>query len=442
MASHDAEMVSKLSKQERNNALARLRHDRATNGFKVYIRDFLGHDPIKQPEWELNGPHLTIQANASLKTYQEVHHFIETQLGDRSWFEKATQAPPQPFKGDKLELSDQRPYHIPVKILGKNGANQAVDAVVLIPDENGRVKLLTINRPDGTKAVPGGMNENTATETYTAELLEEVFSNDLFSVGSATEKLINEKDSMELFNGLTRLFKEDKTFAALQTLNLPPYDGAMSAEYIRTVLEAIQSSEQTGSPAQKEHLCVLLKCHLYRHFLPQQYNTFKEIVSTDRMALECRVNQSDSRNTDYAWMETTPYVRVMDKDTFESLQQQAGLTRLAGGDDAVDAQFCELQEFWTGERSIFCDHGVIVLDAVAAAIEQGKLTLSPGLSAQLEEIKKQIRLDKQLIRDRKSQAALKDGSVFADRGSKSEENALKANTDPGQSHPNLYNYNK
>jgi hypothetical protein len=72
---------------------------------------------------------------------------------------------------------------------------------------------------------------------------------------------------------------------------------------------------------------------------------------------------------------------------------------------------------------------------VAAGIEQGKLTLSPGLSAQLEEIKKQIRQDKLRINDKKSQASLKDGGVFAYTAissSSGEESNLKAsNMRPG-----------
>jgi hypothetical protein len=108
-------------------------------------------------------------------------------------------------------------------------------------------------------------------------------------------------------------------------------------------------------------------------------------------------------------METTPFVRVMDEATFESLQQQAGLTRLAGGDDAVDAQFCELQEFWTGERPIFCDHGVIVLDAVAEGIKQGKLTLTPALENQIGAIKTKIKSDTAFRRDKESYAALGSG---------------------------------
>jgi hypothetical protein len=390
MASHNGDTVRELSKQEQSNALAKLRQDRAAHGFKVYIRDFLGQAPIKQAEWELNGPNLIVNPNASVATYKEVHQYIENKLGDRSWFQKALQSPPVAFNGAPVKLSDQRPYGIPIKVLGKNGANQAVDAVILIPDENGRVKLLTINRPDGTKAVPGGMNESSATETYTTELLEEVFSNDLFSVGSATAQLIDMKNSIGISNELTRLSQEDKAFNALRVLDLQIYDGIAPTLYIHKILALVRGSEQVGSVAQREHLCVQLKCHLYQYFLPEQYRVFKETVSSGRIVLECRVNQSDSRNTDYAWMETTPYVRVIDHRTFTDLQQQAGLTRLAGGDDAEDAQFCELQEFWTGKRPIFCDHGAIVLDAVATAIDQGKLTLSGALSAQLEIIAKQI----------------------------------------------------
>lgn len=425
MASDSSATLRQLSIQEKSNALTRLRSSRAKEGFKTYIHDLRSKSLIENG-WELASGTLTIQPGATDETYQEVQRYIENTLSAYAWYSSVTQFAPAPYKKESVQLSDHSPYGMPFKILGKNGPNAAVDAVILIPDKEGRVKLLTIHRPGKGLTpigVPGGFDEGGATNTYVAELLEEVFSNDLFRAGSATEALIDRKGNIDVFNELTSLFNKNPAFEALKELSLPPFDGLTPSKYIRSVLAAIKTFEKAGTDVQKEHLCVLLKCCLYQQLLPEQYKAFKEIVSADKIQLQPRVNQSDSRNTDYAWMITTPFVRVMDEATFARLEKDAGLC-VASGDDAQDARFCRLEQFWAGQRPIFCDHGVIVLDAVAEAIDEGKLTLTATLERQLTEIEKKIQADSQQLglrdkgqeqesRDRISAAALSDAGKFA-----------------------------
>ncbi len=388
--SADNSAVDKLARRAKILALQKLRQKRAA-AFEVFIFDLKApayeHQVGLYPEhasWEVRDGFLRIRPDASDETYAEVQTYLQKQLGDKPWFEQATQIAPAPKKGLEIALSDGKPYHLPLKVLGKNGPNLAADAIILIQNGNNPIKLLTVHRPDGTIAVPGGMNEDRAKATYTAELLEEVFSNALFSPDSMTESLMNKLDTVTVGKEIQVFLSQKKP-----AIHLPDMDSQqLPAEYLRAVLEILDQSTLTA--CEKAQLKTQLKCMLYKNLLPEHYAAFKSIAERELIELPQRVNQSDSRNTDYAWMETKPFVRVMDENTFSELEQKAGLTQLSGGDDAENAQLHNLEEFWTGDRPIFCDHGALVLEGVSAAIQQGQLIETENLQQQIAVIKERI----------------------------------------------------
>lgn len=390
--SADNSAIDILARSAKTLALQKLRQKRAT-AFEVFIFDLkapeyeqhVGIYP-ENAQWEIRGGFLRIRPDASDETYAEVQTYLEKQLGDKPWFEHATQIAPAPRKSPPLLLSDGKPYHLPLKVLGKNGPNLAADAIILIQNENNPIKLLTIHRPDGTIAVPGGMNEDRAKATYTAELLEEVFSNALFSPDSVTESLINTLEIIALAQPIHAFFSQRKL-----AIHLPDSKVQSPADYIQAVLDAID--QHPATLCERTHLKTQLKCMLYKELLPAHYAAFKSIVENDLIELPQRINQSDSRNTDYAWMETKPFVRVMGKETFSRLEQEAGLTQLSGGDDAENAQLHNLEEFWTGDRPIFCDHGALVLEGVSVALQQGQLIDTKVLQQQIETIKERIQTE-------------------------------------------------
>lgn len=363
--------IKHMAFEKRQEARNQLELERSQGGFKAYIRDLKESDfNFVGSGWHIDEGWITAQVNSSAFNAEELQNHINQHMKalGHGWFKDVP-------SDDFTSISE---YGVPVKVLGGFGPNSAVDPIVLVQSGNG-LKLLTILREDGARALPGGMVEGRVKETCINELLEECFSGDLFARDSLSLQALLNTPEVTIENVKEQLLKfvsqNDKLIDLMAVV-----DQVDSKETgIEGVLVAIKALEHlTGT--EKQHECTQLKVELYKTLLPEAYGRFRSIIEANISKGEQLVNISDPRNTDLAWMVTTPMGITLSPEKVDELCS-GGFLSFAAGDDASDVRFVDLEIFCNGEA--YSDHAALVLDTLANAIYEGKLELNDALKQQL-----------------------------------------------------------
>ncbi len=382
--------VSKLkniAKQFQDIKLSQLMQLRAIHGFNHFIFDLKDSRHNSQNEgWFLTNGMLHVEhsqfQNDIIKA--QVHALLNETLSDRPWYQ---------IHSDGPSINTQ--YGIAIKTLGKNGINSAVDPILLLQDRDGKVSVLSGQRPVCNEyCLPGGMNESTVINTCVSELLEECFSGDLFEPNAASSIELNSNVS-----NITKLNAFIKNlcpaelrdgFTALTTTDV------LASKAIQNAIEHIQRSPLDAG--KKAPLIAKIKCELYRNYLISQYNKFSDFIDQHIDQTQKNVvNGSDPRNTDAAYMETKPLPGFLDKDTFIDYVTHECALNFGAGDDLGNVKLRDIDVFCgeitsTGTASsspkqgTYSDHASLVLSAIALGLESDRLTLTDALSHQIKTI--------------------------------------------------------
>lgn len=337
--------------------------------------------------------------NAAIST--RLNAFIEEGLVEADWYQKFDPNAQAVIELHQFLQSMAIDYGTDLKGLGVNGMNKAVDPVVLIQDE-GALKILSIQRFDGSVALPGGMveNKNKVKGTCVDEILEECFSGSLFKDDQANpSSMAIDRVNIELSilqNTILDILK-------FTSENMPPvlFDGMKadlsSSQNIRLVLKNL---DKIYGKDKIEHQRVQLKCELFKRLLPEKWALFHDSLDGKLTSLDfgdaipCQngfiPNLSDPRNTNSAVMFTKPFGGVFTRDYLIKLAENCALEYEAG-DDASAVAFRDLCEFSPSVKMCYSDHLKIVLSTIAIKLESDDLVLTDGLMKQIDLIESTIR---------------------------------------------------
>ncbi len=334
-------------------------------------------------------------------TAREINQYLDEKQTGKPWYTPTTEQP-EGFapRGD---------LNIQAKTLGKFGPNAAVDPIFYVQKSDGKFQkpdgkwsVLTIKRFDGSLAFPGGMQEAKVKETCVEELLEECFSGGLFISGSQTAAQLDSarippeavKETMQQAM-LKFLEGNDPTKAAKQIWQARDIlmgigDASTPSEMVNKIVQAIRDSPRIDE-GKKGSMIALARCAVYEKCLPERFAKFKSFVESKMQEGEQVINRTDPRNTNTAWMVTTPVMVALNQDDFDNFfLDELGLT-LTEGDDAAAVQFRDVDEFAhsiTGENGseVYSSHATIAMNAFSTMVESGMLSASPQLLGQLESV--------------------------------------------------------
>lgn len=279
------------------------------------------------------------------------------------------------------------------KFLGVNGVNKAVDPIFIVREKDGSYKVLSIKRPDGTIAFPGGMQEALVKNTMVNELIEEFCSGDLLSPEAESGQIFDRMaptlvaDAKALLADKKNKGLAEKEADFFQRIFSQTDTGSKHSESLYRMLAVIaqRAAEEGAAGPELKHFIVQLKTHLYQKYFPLAFTSFKKAIEDELTQGDCIPNISDPRNTDGAWMETTPCYGLIDMQKLSDIFEAAHLNMAKAGDDAVGAGFVSLSEFNQGNP--YSDHGAILLETIGKLIEKTPaLAGDSNLEAALEAI--------------------------------------------------------
>lgn len=253
MALTSVERAQILTQQAGYIALKKLRIDRERDGYAQFLFD------LKDPKYNQKGTHwslttgllnITPEGLRDRNTLAEVEAIYHGLLSERSWCQRPNSVVPQALEvsSNPAQLPDGKGYGVSIKLLGKNGANSAVDPVLLLQANDGSLKVLMIKRFDGSRAFPGGMQESNVLNTCIQELLEEVFSDDLFAQESATAQAIHEQKTQHIEQVVVGLINNNEDFKKLRPhvrqLQEDTEEAINPAAYIRQLCKSIDAIKE------------------------------------------------------------------------------------------------------------------------------------------------------------------------------------------------------
>lgn len=365
-----SELIHRLADYAQTIALNKLLKKRHEKGFQAFIFDLKESSHNYQSEgWQLANGLLTVESDANA---QEINDFLASKLSDRLWFESN-----QPTSIDASPVT----YGYDFKVLGKWGANPAVDPVLFLENSNNELTVLTIIRADKTAALPGGMMESTVQKTCIHELLEECFSGNFFKPDSKTSHIIdafgywdNVLPKPPLLTLIQRVLDETKQLSQQQKNEL--YGMLQNTTVPQKPSEVIQSlcnkiDELTGlSACQRAQVLASVRVGLYEKTCPVEYEAMKTLLLQRMENSEQVANLSDPRNTNSAWMVTT-VVSMLFPHSDMNILEDYGLEYEGGaGDDAHDSHFRSVKDFCC--ENPYADHAALVLHALARTIEKNE----------------------------------------------------------------------
>lgn len=343
-------------------------------------------------------------------TQQQIHAYLNhnEQLGKKVWYEKPENTDPD------LEIAST--YGINIKTLGMNGKNPAVDPLFIIRGKDGEIMVLCGTRRGGY-ALPGGMQEAKVKETCINELLEECFSGTMFEPDSATAKKFNaidlddyERNESAIVTIQNHLYKgeppkegeydyETKLAAHFQELkeSLRIAEGLANSQapslsnsnYLLDVIKQIQSSNKIKD-GDRASLIAHLKCEFYKTYLPTQYQRFEKMVNERMHTAELVMNKSDPRNTDLAYMCTTPVELVIDEEALTKFFENECDLIFGAGDDLEKVQYRPIDVFakniTDNKVGAYSDHASLMIQAIQHSIARGELVIDHKLVEQIKTI--------------------------------------------------------
>jgi len=404
--------------------------ERSANGFQHFIADIAIGETKSGSGWELKAPpfpgfttgYLVVQA---VHDTNELMDYLESRMSHYDWFETRAQLEDKKRayraanNGAELILEapvlpegyDVYPYRF--KSLGYWGSNPAMDVGTFVKDEDGAFWAQVIIRPDKKMAFVGGMvDKNYAQQSAEIikkcqqEFIEEFYSNDLFAKNSATMREASKMPPSQLSSVLDAVLKEPE-FAKLAKIaaNFMPIFTQLGLSINDRIAELEKQLKQQGKielqrllreqgktnivpDADLDVMWVRMKCKLYQHMFPAQYRNLCEFLEQNLVVMPSTTNESDGRNTQLAFMITTPHYFLIMMDALKRLQQQ-WLVAPKGGDDAISAKLVRLEDLFT--KGMFSAHGRIKLSMLAHILENNPSELhNQALERQIVEIKRRI----------------------------------------------------
>lgn len=391
--------LHELASEFQKKSLAHLMERRHQNGFQHFIAD-LKDETYEAPGWSLRKGLLTIRLPLDNPLLiREIQDFINSRLAKFPWFK---QEKPQDFQ------PCPHLYQLPIKTLGAFGPNKAVDPILLVVDPSGRINILAIRRYDGVRALPGGMLEKNVVQTCVNELLEEVFSGDLFRTGGLTANLIDTKYKqdpiafkskvIELVRAAEKSYSKVFTpYLARFTDEIEQFDEPVPSVFLARVLGFLSKANfQHVDSTELVQIQTHIKCDVYKHCCAEQYGQFKEKLEANlaenrklvyQESPEFVLNLTDPRNTDLAYMVTVPLPMVVNTEFVHSLAEMGlGMSETSAGDDAIAADIIPLEEFCSTDILPYSDHATLVLHTIADLVMHSKLRLTDALVAQIAKI--------------------------------------------------------
>lgn len=288
-------------------------------------------------------------------------------------------------------------YNANFKVLGKFGANLAVDIVLFTTNSKNELKILSILRDDDmrTPAIPGGFNESDVLNTCIQELLEECFSNALFEKKSISNNLINKTiKKYTLINNLKstlKLFEQKLNYKIISSLLnlLTEITNNKSPSEITTIF----LNELKKQTSNNKNILAKFKCALYQITLPEQFALFKQFIINNGIIGAQELSSTDERNTNLAWVETQAVRFILNEQKCLNIFHNCGL-ELSGGDDATKTKLVPVLDFCTNQKQPFALHAFLVLRDLARILEDGKISLPKDFVINLKEKIKRQNLDK------------------------------------------------
>ena len=374
------EIVDGLALAAQHIAVNTLLLTREHLGFQAFIFDLKEtSNNLTGSNWNFTNGMLTALPEADPN---EINEFLKSKLSDKPWFQAT---PPS-------DLTIQSPIHYgyAFKVLGKYGANLAVDPTLFLMNDKQPLKLLAIIRPDGTRALPGGMMESNVKKTCIDELLEECYSGNFFKEGARTSDIIDATGYWESFPADQKLPLLAATVIR-QTKQLSPVQQAIVQEaiqegisassekpsaLIRRVCQKIEELPDTPpqfGACQRAQALAHLRVGLYEKACPAQYGELRAMLNSHMLIGDQIANLSDPRNTDMAWMETRAVSMTVNSTIMEDLRRFGLEPEGGAGDDAKDSHFPTLQAFCCNNEAHrpYSDHASLVLRAIADEIRRG-----------------------------------------------------------------------
>lgn len=352
-----------LAMQAYKEALQKFDLNRKTN-FSAFITDFAkitNIDKYYSEGYKLINGRLdvdlakvdNIKLNGHIKNWMLTNHC--------EWYET---------KKPSGKIIPPHPFNANFKLLGKYGPNLAIDLILFIKDKN-KLKLLTITRNDDKKclAIPGGFYQGDIFTTAINELLEECFSNKLFSLDSRSSKIINKiyKNKHDLLyakitNISLEIFKNEKLQIKIKKIS----DVNSPFAIINAVMAIID--ETYKNRAHHQQLMSKLKCELYKHLMPENYKKLNDFIINKGILSPEELSLTDPRNTNLAWIVIKNIRFIISIKEWHTLLRECALD-LSGGDDAALASIVDLKKFCNSSSNNFALHKYLVLRNLAKFYE-------------------------------------------------------------------------
>lgn len=395
--------IFKLSERAAVLDFQDLLKSRREKGFQHFILDLKNEPDARGNGWTLSGGLLTVKEPHNT---EEIMQFLEDKLKHHPWFQTREGLNSLRSQGKIIE-TPQLPvgfesYTQQFKSLGYWGKNPAMDVCTFLLEEDGSIAVQVIVRPfDRKYAFVGGMidkNVHQQTEAVLAkcfdEFVEEFYSNDLFARGSETLRRAASFQQTEISNAMQRVLAtpEFKRLDLIKPKLQEVFDLPNLAFNNRmTELETRLNREGATNQIRSEDLSVFLvriKCKLYQELFPDQYQAMINFLRNNLIKLPETTNEADPRNTQAAFMTTTPYYFCLNRELLKQTEK-SWYVAAKGGDDALSVKILKLEKLF--EHPMYSAHGRILLEMVADLAEKNpQLLQNPVIQQQLSSIAQEL----------------------------------------------------
>lgn len=367
------------------------------NGFSCYINDLAGEEHnFKGKDWKLDNGTLYV----GLGSYDpgEISKFLDRKLGGYPWWNTEEKCDSENTQNSMHSYpGNVQPAYSGFKVLGQRGANIAVDVIAFVQDEQG-IKVVVIQRKDGSYAVPGGFAEEGAKDRAFRVFMTERYSNNLFAEGSESLKLVSQSFEhkelelnvkevlkMEKFEKLLSLEENLAQRISSELVNIKQIFLTLPRDSVGKEEEISQEEHEIITQEELTDLAIQFKWDLYKKCFPEKYATFYAAVMGEAYAMEKFNLYGDPRTTDGpngAHTVTQPYTVVMHTDNLLKLEEAACVTPSVG-EDSQTKSILPLEELFS--QYVSYSITTLILKALTNRVENG-LELPESQVKKIEEI--------------------------------------------------------
>lgn len=346
-----------------------LQAERRSKGFVHFIPD-LKEITTQGQGWSITSGKLVVRAEHNT---HELMQFLDNQLKDYPWYETTAKYPnagiPAPVLPHGFNTFVER-----FKAVGAWGKNRAVDLIAFVENDDGSLSLQVITRKfDQKRAIIGTMMGTTA-DTPEAKkakiietMLEKIYGMDLFTPGSTTLQDASQLNIKDLNTYLATILNENE-FEPLKEIT----QGLINAFQTGTNLpDKLANLKQALNINGLQHnltqpaldvFWLRIRCNLYKQCFATAYQAFTSFLDAKLVAMPETTNEADPKNTQVAYMTTTPYYFHCKAAELSSQQVKWKLQPKGGMDGSVPSITMLDTVF---NEPIFASHGRITLEALA-----------------------------------------------------------------------------